>query len=71
MRNNTLRNRMKAAFLTAALIGSTLLGSMAAYAETTTVKNVKESAAEKGTTVELPIEQYFRFQKRQLLRSRN
>lgn len=57
MRNNTLRNRMKAAFLTATLIASTLMGSMSAYADPTSdpvsVTDIKDA----GSTVTLPVSQ--------------
>ena len=44
MRNRTLRNRMKAAFLTAALIGSTLMGTFAVQAapETSTPTAIQD-----------------------------
>ena len=67
MRKNKLPGRIKAAFLTAALIGSTLLGTMAVQAapETADTPAASEAPAERvvteasGAAVELPIEQYF------------
>ena len=64
MRKNKLPGRIKAAFLTAALIGSTLLGTMAAQAApetagTTAASEVPVVTEASGTEVVLPIEQYF------------
>ena len=65
MRNNTLRNRIKAVFLTAALIGSTLMGAIPAHAAPETGADEEQVTASvptvvtgDGKTVELPIEQY-------------
>ena len=55
MRKNKLPGRMKAAFLTAALIGTTLMGTMTAQA----APEDKVVNGTGGATVDLPIEQYF------------
>jgi|GEM_PF-1394178 len=57
MRNNTLRNRMKAAFLTATLIASTLMGSMSAYADPTSDPVSVTDITDAGSTVTLPVSQ--------------
>ena len=54
MRKNKNRNRMKALFLTAALLGSTLLGSFPALAAPEMV-----AEGQPGSTVELPVSQVF------------
>ena len=66
MRNRTLRNRMKAAFLTAALIGSTLMGAIPAQAEPESGadgEQVPKVITTDGAKVELPIEQYLNISK--------